>query len=143
MRDGPFTLFFDGDCPFCVREAAMLRRRDRNGRLRFVDIAAPDFDPASAVPGRALSRDEFSARIHGLHADGRLETGVAVFREAYRRIGLGWLLAPTAWPVLRPLADAGYRWFARNRVRMGGWFGRSCPPGASCRLPTATARNSS
>jgi predicted DCC family thiol-disulfide oxidoreductase YuxK len=141
MSDGPFTLFFDGDCPFCVREAAMLRRRDGRDGLRFVDIADPGFDPAAAVPGRPLTREEFSARIHGLHPDGRLETGVGVFREAYRRVGLGWLLAPTAWPILRPLADAGYRWFARNRVRLGGLFGRSCGPEGSCRRPeTPTER---
>ncbi len=135
MVDRPFTLFFDGDCPFCVREASWLRGRDRHGRLRFVDIAGRDFDPASAVPGRPLTLEDFSARIHGLHPDGRLETGVGVFREAYRRVGLGWLLAPTAWPLVRPLADAGYRWFARNRVRLGGWFGRTCGPDGSCRIP--------
>lgn len=145
MSDGPFTIFFDGDCPFCVREANLLRRRDRRGELRLVDIAAPAFDPATAVPGRPLTHAEFSAAIHGLHPDGRLETGVGVFREAYRRIGLGWLLAPTAWPLVRPLADAGYRWFARNRVRLGGWFGRSCTAGGSCRRAgfPATGRTSS
>jgi len=140
MSDGPFTLYFDGLCPLCVREAAWLRGRDRHGRLRFVDIAAPGFDPATAIPGHPLEATDFAARIHGLHPDGRLATGVEVFREAYRRIGLGWLLAPTGWPLVRPLADAGYRCFARNRIRIGGWFGRTCGPDGTCRIPDRNAR---
>jgi predicted DCC family thiol-disulfide oxidoreductase YuxK len=52
--------------------------------------------------------------------DGTLVEGVEVFRRAYAAVGLGWLVAPTRWPLLRPLADAAYRWFARNRLRLTG-----------------------
>ena len=31
------------------------------------------------------------------------QVGMAVFRLAYRAVGLGWLVAPTGWPLLRPL----------------------------------------
>ena len=64
--------------------------------------------------------------IHGVFPDGRLIQRLAVFREAYRAVGLGWVLAPTAWPGLRWLADRGYEWFARNRMTIGKWFGRHC-----------------
>jgi predicted DCC family thiol-disulfide oxidoreductase YuxK len=57
-----------------------------------------------------------------------------VFREAYAAVGLGWLVAPTGWPILRPLFDVGYRWFARNRVRLGRIFGRRCEDGR-CAIP--------
>jgi len=43
-----------------------------------------------------------------------------VFRRAYAAVGFGWLVAPTRWPLVRPLADAAYRWFARNRLRLTG-----------------------
>ena len=56
--------------------------------------------------------------------------GLEVFRRAYDAVGLGFVLAPTAWPVLRPIADATYRWFARNRVRLGRLFGRSYDSGS-------------
>ncbi len=40
-----FKLLYDGDCPFCRREAEWLRRRDRAGRLALENISAPGFDP--------------------------------------------------------------------------------------------------
>lgn len=119
------TLYYDGQCPLCIREAALLQRLDRGlGHIALVDITAPDFDPAPL--GRTQA--DVMARIHGTDAQGRLLEGLAVFRAAYGAVGRGWLLAPTAWPVLRPLCDAAYRWFARHRVaistrvaRLMGW----------------------
>jgi len=60
------------------------------------------------------------ARIHGVLSDGSVVEGMEVFRRAYAAVDLGWLLAPTRWPIIRPLADAAYRWFARNRLRLTG-----------------------
>lgn len=112
-----FRILYDGDCPLCVREVAMLRRLDRGrGRLDLEDIAAPAFD-ASRYGRTQL---ELMARIHGVLPDGGVIEGVEVFRRAYAAVGLGWLVAPTRWPLLRPLADAAYRWFARNRLRLTG-----------------------
>jgi len=111
------TFLHDGECPLCAREVAMLRRLDRGrGRLAFDDIAAPGFDASRY--GR--SQAELMARIHGVLPDGTLIEGVEVFRRAYAAVGLGWLVAPTRWPLLRPLSDAAYRWFARNRLRLTG-----------------------
>jgi predicted DCC family thiol-disulfide oxidoreductase YuxK len=108
---------YDGECPLCAREVALLRRLDRGrGRLAFEDIAAPDFDPARYDRTHA----ELMARIHGVLPDGTVIEGVEVFRRAYTAVGLGWLVAPTRWPLVRPLVDAAYRWFARNRLRLTG-----------------------
>ena len=117
------VVLHDGDCPLCAREVALLRRLDRGrGRIGFDDISAPDFDPGRH--GQTLAA--LMARIHGVLPDGTLIEGVEVFRRAYAAVGLGWLLAWTRWPLLRPLADAAYRIFARNRLR---WTGRApaCP----------------
>ena len=54
-------------------------------------------------------------QIHGVLPSGTVIKGMAVFRRAYDAVGLGWLLAPTNWPILRRLSDACYAWFARNR----------------------------
>jgi predicted DCC family thiol-disulfide oxidoreductase YuxK len=111
------TVLYDGECPLCTREIAMLRRLDRErGRIGFADIAAPGFD---ARPyGR--TQPDLMARIHAVLPGGALIEGVEVFRRAYAAVGLGWLVAPTRWPILRSLADAAYRWFARNRLRLTG-----------------------
>jgi predicted DCC family thiol-disulfide oxidoreductase YuxK len=108
------TLLYDGDCPFCVKEVRWLKKRDADGALGTVDIAAPEFDPS--VYG--LTHDQAMAKMHGVLPDGSILTGMAVFRKAYQQVGLGWLIAPTGWPGLRWLSDLGYRWFARNRVRL-------------------------
>ena len=38
-------VYFDGDCPLCMREVRLLQWLDRRQHITFVDIAAPDFDP--------------------------------------------------------------------------------------------------
>ena len=117
------TILFDGDCPLCAREIRMLRRLDRGrGRIGFEDIAAPGFDAGRLGTDHAT----LMARIHGVLDDGRLIEGVEVFRRAYAAVGLGWLLAPTRWPLLRPLFDWAYRIFARNRLRLTGRAGADC-----------------
>ncbi len=130
MNQWRFKLLYDGDCPLCRREAAFLQRRNRQGWLAFENIAAPGFD-ATAY---GTTQEALMGVIHGVFPDGRLVRKMAVFREAYRAIGLGWLLAPTAWPGLRWLADRGYEWFARNRMAIGKIMGRACETG-TCALP--------
>ncbi len=117
MTQQPFTIFIDGDCPLCRGEARLLERLDRGrGRLAMLDIAAPTFDAASV----GLQYEALMGSIHGLTAEGRVVTGMEVFRRAYGAVGLGWLVAPTGWPVIRPVMDRLYRWFAANRLRLTG-----------------------
>lgn len=129
-----FTLLYDGECPLCSREIRLLRRRDRRGRLDFVDIAAADFDAARY----GTTRDALMARIHGVLPDGSLVRDVEVFRRAYAAVGLGWLVAPTRWPLLRSLFERAYRVFARNRLRWTGRAGAECA-GAHCDVSRARA----
>lgn len=109
-------VFFDGDCPLCIREIHMLRRMDRSGRIGFIDIAAPDFDAARAGVDFGVLMD----RIHGRLPDGQLVEGVEVFRRLYGAVGLGWLVAPTRWPGISHALEWGYRLFARHRLRLTG-----------------------
>jgi predicted DCC family thiol-disulfide oxidoreductase YuxK len=129
MNSWTFKVLYDGECPFCRIEARWLARLNRSGRLALEDIAAPDFDPS--LYGTTLP--ELMGTLHGVFPDGRKTRGLETFRQAYGAVGLGWLLAPTRWPFLRPLADFCYTLFARYRVRMGGLFGRSCA-GDRCSL---------
>lgn len=128
-----FKMLYDGQCPLCMREVRMLQALNRSGRLALEDIAAPDFDPARY--GRTMAA--LMGQIHGVLPEGQLVTGVEVFRRVYAAVGLGWLLAPTAWPVLRPLFDRAYHWFAANRLR---WTGRSGCETGTCKIPDSAAR---
>lgn len=128
MSDWQFKLLYDGQCPLCRREAQWLQRRNRPGRLAFEDISAPGFEASRY----GLTQAEVMGVIHGVFPDGRIVRKVAAFREAYRLVGLGWLIAPTAWPGLRWLSDRGYEWFARNRLTIGKYFGGPVCETGSC-----------
>jgi predicted DCC family thiol-disulfide oxidoreductase YuxK len=107
-----------------------LSRLDR-GRNRLVteDITAAGFEPNQY----GVTMQELMGQIHGVHPDGSLVKGMEVIRRAYDAVGLGWLLAPTNWPILKSISDIAYAWFARNRLRLTGRTG-ACDSGR-CRLP--------
>lgn len=119
-------VFYDGDCPLCMREIRMLMRKDRASRIVFTDIAAPTFDAAAVGTTYA----DLMARIRGRLPDGTWIEGVEVFRQLYTAIGFGWLVAITRVPGLSHLMSLGYRVFAANRLRLTGRCG---PDG--CALP--------
>ncbi len=114
-------IFYDGDCPLCCAKRDFLQRRDRKGVLQFSNIRALDFQPLENLP----DRDVLAFEIHSVAPDGRVLRAMEVIREAYRMIGLGWLMAPTGWPLLRPLFDRLYTHVARNRHRYSRMFRRS------------------
>ena len=111
------TLLFDGACPLCVREVHFLQRRDRQGRMAFVDIDAHDYDPDAHA---GISYRVAMGRIHAIAGSGEVLRDVAVFREAYRLIGLGWLYAPTRWPMIGAVVDWVYRIWADRRLQITG-----------------------
>jgi predicted DCC family thiol-disulfide oxidoreductase YuxK len=137
MGDWQFKLLYDGQCPFCRREMQWLQKRNRSGRLAFEDISAPGFDASRY----GVTQTELMGVMHGVFPDGRIVRKVAAFREAYRLVGLGWLLAPTGWPGVRWIADHFYGWFARNRVAIGNFFGRPNCESGTCSVQPASHAN--
>lgn len=106
------TVLYDEACPFCAGEIRMLRRWDRAGILRTVDISAPDF----RAEDWGFSMTALSSELHVRGAEGSWLKGMAAIRYLYRILGRGLLLEFTGWPLLSPVFDALYRRFARNRV---------------------------
>lgn len=80
------TVWYDGGCPLCAREIALMRRLDRRGRLTFIDLALAD----TACP---RDRQVMLARLHARES-GRLLDGAAAFAAMWRAI-----------PLLRPLGE--------------------------------------
>jgi predicted DCC family thiol-disulfide oxidoreductase YuxK len=107
------TVWFDGACPLCRREIALMRRLDRGRAITFVDVARPD--AAASCP---LAPDDLLARFHASE-DGSLYSGAAAFAAMWRAIPLlrplG-LLARSPW-VLGWL-ERGYVQFLRVRPRL-------------------------
>jgi predicted DCC family thiol-disulfide oxidoreductase YuxK len=125
MAEWRFKVLYDGDCPICSTEVRWLKRLNKKGYLAFEDVADPNFDPAKY--GKTYG--ELMSAIHGVFPDGTVIQGVEVFRQTYGLIGLGWLMTPTKWPLLRHLFDFLYSVFARYRVKLGSVLGRKCSQG--------------
>jgi predicted DCC family thiol-disulfide oxidoreductase YuxK len=115
MSDGQFKLLYDGQCPFCRREVEWLKRRDRAGRLVMEDISDPNFH----AEAYGLTQTEVMGVLHGILPNGRIVRRIEATREAYRAVGLGWMVAPLSWPIIGWLADRAYGVFAGNRVALG------------------------
>ena len=79
------TIWYDGACPLCIREIALMRRLDRRSAIAFVDVAPQD----AACP---IDRTLLLARFHAREGDGPILDGAAAFAAMWRAI-----------PLLRPL----------------------------------------
>jgi predicted DCC family thiol-disulfide oxidoreductase YuxK len=88
-------VWYDGACPMCMREIALMRRLDVRRSIDFLDIA-----PADAVC--PLDRQLMLARFHASE-DGVILSGAAAFAAMWRAI-----------PLLKPLGL-----IARNAFVLG------------------------
>ncbi|MCU7553740.1 DUF393 domain-containing protein [Alteromonas sp. ASW11-19] len=124
-------IFYDGYCPLCQSEMRHLQKYDTQGVIRFEDIQSPAFsDRFPALDWQALN-----ARIHVQMPDGSLVTGLDATYQAWHAVGKGWLYAPLRWPVIRPLADLAYNFFARHRYRISYLLtGKRRGCGTACRV---------
>ncbi|WP_455202486.1 thiol-disulfide oxidoreductase DCC family protein [Kaarinaea lacus] len=115
----PSLVFYDHACPLCRAEMQRLKSVDKYERLQLVDISSPQFDEEKwGVP-----RSTLSEALHVLLASGQWLVGMPAIRHVYRQVGWGWLMAPTGWPLISPLADIFYRNFAPNRNLISRWLG--------------------
>ena len=124
-----YRLLYDGACPICSREVLWLHRR-RPEAIEAVDIAAKDFD----ADRYGLTADQVDAALYGIRPDGGVTVGMDSLREAYRLAGLGWLMNWTDWWPARPAFNSFYRWFARNRMRIGRLLGRQDDCADNCKF---------
>ncbi len=112
----PLSVYFDGDCPLCRREIDLVKRFNRRQRLAFIDFSTNTY--CSGEHG--LNQCDLSRVIHARWSDGRVITGVEVFREMWKAIGLGGLATISRWPIVNGVLIKAYDWFARNRLRLTG-----------------------
>lgn len=128
----PLQVFYDGACSICAAEMDLYRRREQCGRLIFVDLSSPDFDPAPY----GITREAFLYEMHAIDWQGRVYRGVEAFWAIWHAFPsstwYGFLGTVLTLPGLNLLARLGYRGFARIRKYLPKRRG-SCADGA-CRL---------
>lgn len=106
----PYSMvWYDGGCPLCRREIAVMRRLDRRGAINFVDVDRAD----GACP---IDRADLLARFHACE-DGIIRSGAAASAAMWRAI-----------PMLRPFGlIACNRFVLAGLERLHGRFLRVRP----------------
>jgi len=111
------TVWYDGTCPLCLREIALMRRLDRRDAIRFVDVVG-----GAACP---LDSETLLARFHAQEEGGPIVSGAAAFAAMWRAIPA---LRPfgqmARFPPLLWLLERFYRVFLKVRP----WLQRRVPP---------------
>ena len=112
----PYTLVYDGMCRVCNRLAKLLRRWDARHLIEVVPSQASGvIERFPWIPKRA-----FTEAIQFVGPGGATWQGAAAIEELLGILPRGrWIAWIFSVPFVRTLADRFYRWFARNRYRMG------------------------
>ena len=111
-----YTIVYDGACKVCQ---GLVRRLEKWDRHQVFEIVPSQ---AAGVHARFpwIPTHAFAQSVQLVRRDGRTWQGAAAIEEIIDRLPKGKLLT---WvfsiPFVRPLAERFYRWFARNRYRLG------------------------
>jgi len=114
----PVTLFHDGHCPFCQQEVAWLKKHRHRERIALVDIQAHDFD--AQAHGQTFTA--MMGQLHLRDSQGKWYIGMDASRALYAVLGYRRLVRLSCLPGISAIMNAGYRFFARRRIRIGQWW---------------------
>jgi predicted DCC family thiol-disulfide oxidoreductase YuxK len=112
-----YTVIYDGNCKVCIRSVTLLTKWDRNHELEIIPSQSPGvrerfpwISPHAYIESMQVIRTR----------DGKTWQAAAALEELLNVLPKGRLFS---WlfriPFVRPLVDWFYRWFARNRYRLG------------------------
>jgi predicted DCC family thiol-disulfide oxidoreductase YuxK len=112
-----YTVIYDGDCKVCGRMVKLLTRWDRGHDLEIIPSQTRGVrERFPWIPAQAYIDSIQVIRTR----DGRTWQAALALEELLNVLPKGRLIS---WlfkvPFVRPLADRFYRWFARNRYKMG------------------------
>ncbi len=134
----PIKVFYDGSCYVCATKKYKYMGKDQGGRLEFVDITDPVFDPAE----HGLSLADFMYQMHAIDRRGRVYRGVEALRAIWQAfpdsLWYGFLGGLVAIPGVNLIARAAYRAFAGTRKYLPKRSGATCRIG---RHPPHVPRN--
>lgn len=114
----PVTLFHDGHCPFCRLEVAWLEKHHHREGIKLIDIQDSHFNAQE----HGQTFDAMMGQLHLQDSQGEWYIGMDASRALYTVLGYRRLMWVSCLPGLRGLLNAGYRFFARRRIRLGQWW---------------------
>ena len=104
------ALYYDGNCPLCMREVRLLERIADPG------LALVDLHDVPDTPGEPTRLVKLTT-LHLKTADGKWLTGVDATVRAWSHTRWGPIFSVLRWPLLGPLADRVYKYWARKRYQ--------------------------
>lgn len=117
-----YTVIYDGHCKVCGRLVKLLTKWDRDHDLEILPSQTPGLSARFPwISDRAYVESVQVVR----NSDGRTWQAASALEELLNVLPKGVLIS---WlfkiPFVRPLVERFYRWFARNRYKLG--CGRHC-----------------
>jgi predicted DCC family thiol-disulfide oxidoreductase YuxK len=112
----PYTVVYDGQCKVCTRLVKLLRAWDRKHQMEVVPSQQSGVTARFPwIPLRA-----YTEALQMVGPGGRTWSGAAAIEQILDVLPKGKLLS---WvfsiPYVRVLADRFYKWFAKNRYKLG------------------------
>ncbi len=96
----------------------VLTRQDGGaGRVAFINIADPAFDPEAH---EGIEYEDAMETIHVIKRDGDVVTGPDALKLLYDTVGLGWASRAAALPVVSWFVDRLYDLISKYRLGIGG-----------------------
>lgn len=113
----PYTVVYDGHCKVCGRLVKLLTKWDRSNVLEIIPSQMPGVHARFPwIPARSYVESVQVIR----NSDGKTWQAAGALEELLNVLPKGRLIS---WlfriPFVRPLVDRFYRWFARNRYKLG------------------------
>jgi predicted DCC family thiol-disulfide oxidoreductase YuxK len=112
----PYTIVYDGACKVCQGLVRRLVKWDKHAVFEIIPSQGAGVHARFPwIPDRA-----FAESVQLVRRDGKTWQGAAALEAIIDQLPKGKLIT---WvfsiPFVRPLAERFYRWFARNRYRLG------------------------
>lgn len=121
------AVVYDGECPFCLKQIARIKRRDCNGAFEYVSRQTDGIE----LRFPKLAEGDFDSGMRLVHSDQSISVGADAVYEIARRLH-GW--RRLAWlyrvPIIQGVLRGVYGWIAKNRYRLA----KTCERG-TCELP--------
>jgi len=112
----PYTCVYDGQCKVCTRLSHVLEKWDRHRQIEIVSSQTPGV--TARFPWIPVTAYAQALQLVG--PGGQTWSGAAAIEQLLDVLPKGKLIS---WvfsiPFVRGIADRFYKWFARNRYRLG------------------------
>lgn len=111
-------IFYDAECPICVREIQLILEDSRSKTLEAIPIQGNE----QILAQYGITPEQAMTYLHVLTDDGVMLSKMAAVRKMYEGFEGFTIVKLTNLPLLDKFADGIYPWFARNRYRFPRWL---------------------